>query len=177
MATRRDEEILAFLESDDEASLPDRLVRMRFLLDQYGREGYTLFFGGVVPAHAFEEMRLCYLHGLYISCVVVAQIVIEHLLAGLFEMANRNDLQGASFKQLVEEALADGFISQGEFDELDHLRQLRNPYTHSKPIMHETCFIRRAAESGSHPRQLFKEDAQKAIVAVFRLMSRPPFSL
>jgi hypothetical protein len=44
-------------------------------------------------------MRLCYLHGLFISCVVVAQIVIEHTLARMLSLAGRNDLERASFQK------------------------------------------------------------------------------
>jgi hypothetical protein len=172
-----DNEILTWLEADEAKSRPYRVQRMRLLLDRFGQSGYMQFFGGVVPVQAFEEMRLAYLNGLYVSCVVVSQIIIEHVLAGLFEMANRADLEGAGFQKLTEEALADGYISQEEFDGLDQLRRLRNPYTHSKPIMHQSCFIRRAAETGNRPGELFKQDAETALAVVSRLLSRYPFSL
>lgn len=171
-----DVEIAAYLVFADEESRTERIERMRVLLELFGCDGHMLFFGGVVPPHAFEEMRLCYLNGLYISCVVMAQLVIEHILTGLFEMGNRTDLEGVGFKKLTEEALTAGLISQEEFDGLDELRCLRNSYTHSQPIGHETCFIRRAAETGSHPRKLFEDDARKALGAVARLLSRQPFS-
>jgi hypothetical protein len=171
-----DDEILAWLEEDEAKSRPYRVERMGLLLDRFGQGGYMQFFGGVVPLYAFEEMRLAYLNGLYISCVVVSQIIVEHLLAGMLEMmANRSDLEGAGFHTLINEGLAAGLISQDEFDGLDQLRRLRNPYTHTKPIMHQSCFIRRAAESGSHPADLFKQDAEVALTVVSGLLSRYPF--
>jgi hypothetical protein len=170
------EEILKWLETDEAGSRPDRVDRMHVLLDRFGQGGYTLFPGGIVPVQAFEEMRLAYLNGLYISCVVVSQIIIEHILAGMFEMADRNDLEGTGFQKLTSEALAAGFITAEEFDRLDKLRRLRNPYTHSKPIMHQNCFIRRAAESGTHPVEVFRQDAETALDAVSALLSRYPFS-
>ena len=176
VARMTDDEILTWLESDEAVSRPYRVQRTRFLLDRFGQSGYMLFFGGVVPLHAYEEMRLAYLNGLYICCVVVSQIIIEHLLAGLFEMANRTDLQRAGFQRLTEEALAEGYISQEEFDGLDQIRRLRNPYTHSKPMMHKTCFIRRAAETGTHHTELFKQDAETTLTVVSGLLARYPFS-
>jgi hypothetical protein len=170
-----DNEIMTWLEADEAASRPCRVLRMRLLLDRFGQSGYMQFFGGVVPIQAFEEMRLAYLNGLYVSCVVVSQIVIEHILAGMFEMADRTDMEGAGFQKLTEAALVDGYISQEELDGLDKLRRLRNPYTHSKPIMHQTCFIRRAPESGFHPTELFKQDAEAALTVVSVLLSRHPF--
>jgi hypothetical protein len=172
-----DDEIGDWLEADDAKSGPYRVRRMQVLLDHLGEGGYILFTGGMIPLHAFEEMRLAYLNGLYISCVVVSQIIVEHILSGLFDMANRTDIEGVGFQKLLMEALLDGYISQEEFDSLDELRRLRNPYVHSKPIMHEACFIRRAAETGDHPAELFKKDAEIALTVVSRLLSRYPFSL
>lgn len=171
-----DDEILAWLEVDERRSRPCRVERMQLLLDFFGENANMMFFGGVVPVQAFEEMRLTYLNGLYVSCVVISQIVIEHILAGMFELFNRPDMEGAGFQKLTETALREGYISQEEFDGLDQLRRLRNPYTHSKRIMHETCFIRRAGETGFHPTDLFRQDAEAALAVVSRLVSRRPFS-
>jgi hypothetical protein len=170
-------DLVAWLSNDDEESRPGRAERLAFLIEHFGTEERgMMFYGGVVAVQAFDEMRLCYLHGLFVSCVVVAQIVIEHTLARMLSLVGRDDLERAQFQKLLEEALAERVISQAEFDSLDELRRLRNPYTHSKPFMHETCINRRSAEAGSEPWNLFKEDAEKAIVAVFGLPSRQPFS-
>jgi hypothetical protein len=142
LAQMTDDEILNWLESDEAGSRPFRVQRMQLLLRLFGESGHMLFFGGAVPLQSFEEMRLAYLNGLYISCVVISQIVIEHILAGLLNMFDRTDLEGAGFQKLTQAAFADGYISQEEFAGLNQLRQLRNPYTHSRPIMHQTCFIR-----------------------------------
>lgn len=171
------EEILAWLEVDETKSRPYRVERMQILLDRFGQGNHMLFFGGVVPMQAFEEMRLAYLNGLYVSCVVVSQVLIEHILAGMFEMADRDDLEGSGFQKLTSEALKSGFISQKEYERLNQLRRLRNPYTHSKPIMHQSCFIRRAAETGAHPVDVFKQDAETALAIVSGLLSRYPFSI
>ncbi len=177
MERMTDEEILAWLEADEANSRPYRVERMGLLLDLFGQNGYMQFFGGVIPVEAFEEMRLAYLNGLYISCVVVSQLLVEHLLAGMFNLAGRTDIEGAGFQKLTGEALAEGLISADEFDRLEKLRKLRNPYTHSKPIMHESCFIRRAADAGCHPVALFKQDAEVALAVVSNLLLRYPFSM
>ncbi len=171
-----DDEIVTWLKADETASRPCRVDRMHLLLDHFGQNRDMLFFGGVIPAQAFEEMRLAYLNGLYISCVVVSQIVIEHILAGLLDLSGRTTLEGAGFQRLTEEARAEGYISEKEFEDLIRLRRLRNPYTHSRPVMHDSCVIRRAAETGSHPLELFKQDAETALAIVAGLLSRYPFS-
>ena len=98
-------DLVAWLVTDEEKSRPFRAERLSFLLEHFGTEERgMLFHGGVVSVAAFEEMRLCYLNGLFVSCVVVAQIVIEHTLAHMLSMANRDDLERASFQKLLEEA-------------------------------------------------------------------------
>jgi hypothetical protein len=171
-------DLVAWLAEDEARSRPYRAERLAFLLEHFGTEERgMLFYGGIISAHAFDEMRLCYLNGLFISCVVVAQIVIEHTLARMLSLAGRDDLERVSFQKLVEEAAKERLISQDEFDALDELRRLRNPYTHSKPFMHDSCFVRRSAEADSQPWDLFKEDAEKAVLAVSSLLSRQPFSV
>lgn len=165
------EEILVWLESDDSKSRPYRAARMQVLLEK-SFEGNYLAPGGTLEVQAFEEMRQAYLHGLYISCVVSAQIVIEHRLAGMFGMVGIQELEGAGFRKLIGEALEVGFISEVEHELLDQLRLLRNPYVHSKPIMSSECFVYRAAESGCHPFDLFKQDAENALAIVATLCSR-----
>ena len=149
---------------------------MHVLLELFGQNGYMQFFSGMVPVQAFEEMRLAYLNGLYVSCVVVSQIVIEHIIAGMFSLFGRDDLEGVGFQKLTTEAVAVGFISQEEFEDLERLRRRRNPYTHSKPVMHPNGLIRRAVEANTHPVELFKLDAEAALRAVSRMLSRQPFS-
>ncbi len=120
MESMTDDEILAWLEADEAASRPHRVNRMRLLLRLFGQNQNMLFFGGLVPVQAFEEMRLAYLQGLYVSCVIVSQIVIEHIIAGLLNLFDGTDLEGAGFQKLAEEALANGHISQEESDDLNH---------------------------------------------------------
>ena len=96
-------------------------------------------------------MQFCYIHGAYISCTLAAQVVLEHLFAAFLEWNGRDDLDGAGFKALSEAALAEGLISQNEFDDFDRLRRIRNPYTHSKPFMGESCIVRRQHLPASGP--------------------------
>ena len=171
-----DVELLEWMKTADARSLQDRLERLKFVREQHPAENGHLFFGGPVPAQAFQEMQFCYIHGAYVSCTLAAQVVLEHLFAGFLEWNGRDDLDGAGFKALSAAALAEGLISQNEFDDFQRLRSIRNPYTHSKPFMGASCIVRRSAESGLPPHELFKEDAQKALAIVIKVLARQPFA-
>jgi hypothetical protein len=122
-------------------------------------------------------MQFCYIHGAYISCTLAAQVVLEHLFAAFLEWNGRENLDARGFKALSEAARAEGLISQDEFDDFEMLRRIRNPYTHNKPFMGESCIVRRTAESGLGPDEVFKEDAQKALAIVIKVLSREPFAV
>jgi hypothetical protein len=171
-----DVELRDWMKTADARSLEDRLERLKFVRQRHPAENDHLFFGGAIPAQAFQEMQFCYVHGAYISCTLAAQVVLEQLFAAFLEWNGRDDLDGAGFKALSEAALAEGLISQDEFDDSERLRRMRNPYTHSKPLMRESCIVRRSAESGLPPHELFKEDAQKALAIVIKVLSRQPFA-
>jgi hypothetical protein len=176
VARMNDVELRDWMKTADARSLEDRLERLKLVRQQYPAENDHLFFGGAIPAQAFQEMQFCYIHGAYISCTLAGQVVLEHLFAAFLEWNGRDDLDGAGFKALSEVALAEGLISQKEFDGFEKLRRIRNPYTHSKPFMGESCIVRRSAESGLPPHELFKEDAEKALAIVIKVLSRQPFA-
>ena len=166
-----------WIKSADAKSLAERVKRMRFLRRLYDRDSGFLFYGGSIPARAFEEMQFCYIHGAFISCILSAQVVIEHSLAALLELSGRDDINGVGLRRLCEEALKEKIICQNEFDKIDSLRKIRNPYTHSKPFMCNSCIVRQSASTLKSPGELFKEDAEKALAAVINLFSRTPFSI
>lgn len=175
--TQQDDELTEWIKSADANSLDARLERLKYVRDHYNRDHGILFHGGHIPARAFDEMQFCYIHGSYISCVLAAQVVLEHMLAALLEWKDRDDLDGVGFARLCDAALSDKLISQGEYDTFNALRRLRNPYTHSQPLMGPTCIIRRVAETRLPPEEVFKADAESALAAVIGFVSRTPFAV
>lgn len=175
MAT--DGELLAWLEADEAHSRADRVQRLRLLTEEYGPNGIRIFPGGPVSAQAFEEARLAYLHGLFVSCVVMSQICLEQMLGGLFRMAGREDLRRGGAEVLLSEALRARFLSEDEFMLFDRLRKIRNPYAHYQDPENPRSLVHREVES----RILFEDfvvtDAELAIVTLLRLCRRHPFAL
>src|SRR5687768_2285912 len=121
-------ELIAWLEADEGRSRPYRAQRLQLLVNEYGPESLGLFPGGPIGAMAFEEARLTYLHWIFVACTVMCQICLEHMLAALFRMAGRDDLDRATYKRLLREARDQSFLSEEEFRLFERLRSLRNPY-------------------------------------------------
>src|SRR3712207_4923736 len=118
----------AWPEDDDASSRPFRALRLRLLADAYGTgRTHRLLPGVEARALAFEEARRTYLDGSFLACVLVAQTCVEHMLAGLFRLAGRDDLDRATYQRLLAEARRECFLSDDEFALFDRLRTLRNP--------------------------------------------------
>jgi len=126
---------------------------------------------------AFEEARQTYLHGLFVACIVMCQVCLEHMLAGLFRQAGRDDLDRATFEVLLREANNQRFLSAEEFALFDRLRTIRNPYVHSRTPTGKGSLIRRAVEEDKVVENVIVEDAELAIRALLHLCSRHPFAL
>lgn len=176
--TANTDQFTAWLEEDDSQSRPYRAQRLRLLVKEYGSaEGIRLFHGGPMSAIAFEEARQAYLHGLFAACTIMCQVCLEHMLAGIFRAAGRDDLDRATFKMLLREARDDEIVSEDEFTLFDRLRTLRNPYAHPRTPTGKGSIISRAFEREIAIEDLPVQDAEFAITALLRLCRRPPFAL
>lgn len=171
------EQLIALLAEDEARSRPFRAERLRLLLDEYGHEGIRLFPGGLISSMAFEEARQAYLHGLFVAYIIMCQVCLEHMLAGLFRQAGRDDLGRATFEALLREACSQRFLSADEFALFDRLRTIRNPYTHPRTPTGKGSIIQRAVDEDEAVEDVIVEDAELAIRALLRLCRRHPFAL
>jgi HEPN domain-containing protein len=170
-----DDRISEFLTEEDVVSRPFRVERMKFLLNEWGEPRHLLLPGGLIAAPAFEEARLCFLNGEFIACVLLSQVVLEHVLAGALKMAGRDDLERAGFEKLLREALSEGIISGEEFEAFDSLRERRNPYVHSRHPTDAGGLVRRMTAEDRELEELFETDARLAVQTMFRLLKRGPY--
>lgn len=162
-----------WLRSEDKNSFNERRIRLRWLIDEFGSfDNIIAHYGGFISYRAFEEARRCYLYGEFIAVVLLSQIVLEHTLAGLFQMEGRDDLNCAGFKKLLDEAIRLGYTSQQEYDVFNTIRKLRNPYVHYRSPMNSEHIGQRIVMNDMTPFEIFETDAQVALKVVFRLLNR-----
>lgn len=171
-----DAEYLEWLVGEDEASREARLERLRWLVETFGEPRHLLFRGGPISYRAFEEARLCFLHGQFIATTLLSQVVLEHMLAGLFHSAGRDDLKGSGFKRLMKEAVKERIISAEEHDAFERIRQRRNPVVHYRDPMNQENIMYRAMREDTTIRQVLEDDARTALYTIFNLLNRHPFA-
>ena len=170
------EECTQWLEQEDAASRPTRISRLAFVANEYGPPRHLLIPGGFVPAHAFEEARWCYVNGQFIGCVLLCQVILEHILAGQFYLMGKDRIAESGFKNLCTKAEKELFISAEERQLFDSLRVKRNPYVHPRGMDRTDRIERRMMLEESGMDEILDKDARLAIGTVFRLLKRYPFA-
>lgn len=164
------------LVEQDELSRPYRAQRLRFLVEEYGPPKILAL--SEMAKHCFREARTCYLNGELIACVLVTQAALEDLLRHLFRMAGDDAVADHStFHGLIQRSLSERFIWPEEAKCMDRLRKRRNPYVHTKGLMHADGFARRiqASDFTKDEWDIMREDAEAAIRCLFALLRRRPF--
>ena len=171
------DQCIQWLERDDTKSRPYRATRLQLLLKEYGLEdGFHIFYGRIVSTWAFAEARLAYLNGLFIACIILCQICLEHTLAGLLHMEGKGEAQNMPYSALLREARDHHYISDDEFSLFDQLRMDRNPYAHFRAPTDDHDISNRAISFDVPMDDLVVKDAEHSIVALLNLFQRYPFA-
>ncbi len=84
-----DDELRSEIQRADEATLEDRVSRLRFILEEFGPPADMLLIGGTPSMLALRELQLSFVDGNFLVCVLAAQIFVEYSLGGMFAMPER----------------------------------------------------------------------------------------
>jgi len=136
----KESKITRLIQQGDERSYSGRKERLKILLSIEPQESFP------VPALAYEyyeEARLCWYVGAFVATIVMTQLSFEELFRSHYRVAKGVNgklncgkrVEDAGFRELIEEAKNDGWISKEEAELLHNLRRnVRNPYVHVKDI-------------------------------------------
>ena len=167
-----DEELISHINAYHNEALEERLERYKFVWQEFGPPEEMLLVGGMSAYLALEEIRLCYIEGFYLSCVLLAQVFIENSLGGNYIVAGDDVTAENGFAKLIEKSLSDKIIDVTLAQKLDSLRKMRNPYTHPKSGAGNRTLMKRINEKFEQgkpfnsPQEFAKEDAEEAIQTV-----------
>ena len=161
-----------WLTREDNACRQDRLARLKWIVSRSPGVEYWIFSGGQMSKYLFDEARYCFVYGQFLATIVLGLSYIEHTLASLFYASGRNDLERANISTLLQEALNYEWIDQAEFDNLQHVRRIRNPVTHfRKPLDRDRIEYRFVTENVPSY-AIIEEDARHVMESIFRLLGK-----
>jgi hypothetical protein len=161
-----------WLSREDSVTRDDRVARLNSLIRQMPKAEYLTFPGGMIAKSLFEEARYCFVYGQFLATIVLGLSYIEHTLAALFYASGRNDLERASMSILLREALSEGWISQDEFENLDHAREVRNPITHFRKPLHSDTVEYQAVNQNELPYTIIEADARHVMETALHIVDK-----
>jgi len=133
--------IRRLIHEGDKRSYNCRFERLRFLL---GVETQSYFPAPALAIEYYEEARLCWYVGAFVSTIIMTQLAFEELLRSHYRVAKgvggkiicgkrTKKVDDMTFIDLIEEAKGDKWISKQEASLLNKLRKnARNLYVHVK---------------------------------------------
>ncbi len=157
----------AKLEADiraaDDASLVERIERLRLLEEEFGPPADMGLVGGIGALLAIGELKSSFLCGNYMATIFLCQTFVEHSLAGPFALAGEDEHVEKGMCYLIDESLARKSISSALAARLHELREMRNPYTHPRILQKNQSLLDRVIKTTQNPFSMALTDATEAI--------------
>ena len=166
-------ELITWLDGDEAKSRPYRARRLARLLEVVIiPSNGIMFWGGSNSAQCFSELRLAFIHGLYLSTVLLVLAFIEQEIAGLLHAGGWDEARSAPLEKLLREARQRSVISEGEFKSFERLRDVRNAYAHFRHFDHPTAWHNRAMSAETDLDGILESDVDVALQALGTFLSR-----
>ena len=165
-------ELIAWLETDEAVSREWRSRRLSHLLEEIPSPDEGIVFHGNLSFKSFIEVRLAYIHGLYLATVLLSLACIEQEVAGRLYATGWEKAKSERLEVLLLKAHEYGILSDAELDTFQHLRSVRNTYAHFRPPRHSTSLIRRAVDHNELPNDVIETDARQAVEALGSFFGR-----
>ena len=165
-------DLVEWLARDEEGSRHYRAERLKELLSIFeSQKTHVLFWGGTVSHQSYMELRLAFIHGLYLSTVLLTLACIEQELAGTLHGEGDNEAAKMNLETLLQTARSRGYVNQNLFSEINALRSIRNSYAHYRPPGDKRHYMQRALKRTDVSNDLSKDDALRALHTLAQLLS------
>ena len=170
-------DFIAAYERADATTRAERADRAAWMAQLgWPESGWTFFgdYGVIVP---WDELRRTFIDGEYLAAILVGQAFLENLLAGLLDFQQESLGPRPELADVLRRARDQGWLTPQEFDVLDAVRRMRNPYAHYRTFEHADGLIQRAMAAEEAPDALIEADARAVVKALYHLVNRRPFAL
>lgn len=166
------DEILQWAKTDEEKARPSRARRISKLLNlmPLPEEGFGLHDGETSP-YLFNELRVAYSYGLYLSVVLIALAFLEKQIAATLYGMGIDAAAKLSLEKLLIRATEKHLIDYETFQGIGRLRELRNAYAHFREPGHEEGMARRVMAADTSAEGVLESDADDALKIVGAFIS------
>ena len=166
-------ELTEWLESDEAESRTYRAKRLQLLLDIFATdETEVMFHGGIASHSIYTELRLAFIHGLFLTTLLLAFACVEKELAGALYARGTSRAARDTLDSLLRDSLACGEIDAGLLHSITALKDLRNSTAHYRPPLHKGGAVGRALQQDKALHELSLDDATFALTVLSSFINR-----
>jgi len=148
-------------------SLPERLERFKWLLKVFP-SGYG-FMMESESSFIFDEAKMAFINGQFISVILLAFSFLEHWLGGYISSLGHYDTAKAGMKRILvfveEKHLLNGLFIK----KIDRIREIRNTYIHIKPQNYVHKLSNRIFRESVTPGEIMHKDAREALILMYQI--------
>jgi hypothetical protein len=159
----------------DKRSLPDRIQRLKFLKKVFPK-GHS-FGSDLETAIIFDEVKMAFINGEFISTILLSQAFIERRLQMHYISLGLEGIAKRGLKSIIDHAKKHNTIHYFLLPKIDELRQKRNPFMHLKDYDHKFNISQRIYngkdKSFRQPMELIGEDAHEALRLMYAIFVTP----
>ena len=163
------ENLIEALLRADELSRNARAERIEWLAQHISNTGAIT--GEITVLHMMEEARLCFISGHFIGALLLATSFVEQTLSEELE-SFASAQERRTLELMIKSARNHLPLPSDLLDRTDHLRELRNPFTHRKAHDHPHSFGARFLAGKAHPVSILEEDAKLAMAVMYEWFQR-----
>lgn len=164
--------------ADLQDNLHDKISRFRYITDigmRLGSAG-TMIPGGEIAYGAWVEARSSFVHGNFISTIILCQSMCEIILASHLHISLVTEIKNKiQFRETVQLCLRHNIIDKDDAHEIDRLMAIRNPLTHYRDVNDPSSPHGRFRTSGIPFSENLQNDAWFAIGFATKILSKKEF--
>ena len=151
----------------DRDSFNERLQRLRWLFRVFPK-GYS-FMMPIEPASIFDEAKMAFVNGEYISTILLASAFVEHWLSSYLSGKGFGKEARRGLKSIIDCLRENNLVHGYLLDKIDHIRQIRIPFAHKKAPGHSKNLDQRMFLEQRQPFEVLEKDAKDAISIMYQL--------
>ncbi len=158
--------------NEDSVTSRDRKQRLQWLLDHTPENTIWIFHGGLLSQQLFEQTRYCYIYGQFLATIILGLSFVEHMLAALFFVSGRDELERANLASLIENAFNVGWINNEEQILINNSREIRNAITHFRKPGSDSSLEKLTLYDPEDLEALLNKWASQMMIIVFSILNR-----
>lgn len=165
------------LKKYDTETLDGRVERLKYINTLLPNE--YVFGGDLETIFIFEEAKMAFINGQFISTILLAQAYIERTLQIHYNSIGLNTISKKGLKAIIDHAKKNKTIHHFLLPTIDELRKIRNPFVHLKEYEHDFNLSQRifknikAGKSYNYFTEIIYDDSKDAIRLMYAIFITP----